>query len=69
MPFLFYAFLEKYHFSDFMPSSVNRVKARFNDPSLGTTVGTCSTCHLENGTKANPEQMMGFTIKAFDNSG
>ena len=46
--------------------SVDRGKALFNDPTLGSTGGNCSTCHLEGGTKTNPEQMMGFTMKAFD---
>ena len=55
--------MEKYQ------ESVNRGKALFNDPNLGSTGDSCSTCHLESGTKTNPEKMMGFTMKAFDDIG
>jgi len=44
--------------------SVERGKALFNDPKLGTTGQTCNTCHMKGGTVAG--KMGDMDLKAFD---
>ena len=41
--------------------AVERGKALFNDPALGTTGMSCSSCHMEGGTK--PGKMGEMEIK------
>ncbi len=45
-------------------NAVERGKALFNDPELGTSGMTCSSCHTAGGTK--PGKMGEMTIKPFD---
>ena len=45
--------------------AVERGKALFNDPALGTTGMSCSSCHMEGGTK--PGKMGEMEIKPFMN--
>lgn len=47
-----------------MKASIERGMKLFNDPELGTTGQTCSTCHMEGGTM--PGKMGDMTVKAFD---
>lgn len=46
-------------------AAVDRGKALFNDPALGTTGMSCSSCHMEGGTK--PGKMGDMEIKPFMN--
>lgn len=49
--------------------AVENGKTLFNDKTLGTSGMTCNSCHMEGGTKDNPEEMMGMKMDAFDNLG
>ncbi len=46
-------------------AAVERGKALFDDPALGTTGTSCSSCHMEGGTK--PGKMGEMEIKPFMN--
>jgi cytochrome c len=46
-------------------ASIERGKALFNDTKLGTSGMSCSSCHVEGGTKDG--KMGDMTIKAFHN--
>jgi len=46
-------------------ASVERGKALFNDPALGTAGISCNTCHMEGGTK--PGKFGEMEIKPFMN--
>jgi len=46
-------------------AAAERGKALFNDPALGTTGMSCSSCHMEGGTK--PGKMGDMEIKPFMN--
>ena len=48
-------------------AAVERGKALFDDPALGTTGMSCSSCHMEGGTK--PGKMGEMEIKPFANVG
>lgn len=52
-----------------LAASVERGKALFYDSSLGTSGLSCNSCHVEGGTKDNPQKMMGMIMDAFDNLG
>jgi len=47
-----------------LASAIERGKALFNDPKLGTSGMTCSSCHMAGGTK--PGKMGQMTIDPFD---
>ncbi len=47
-------------------ASVERGKALFNDPALGTAGISCNTCHMEGGTK--PGKFGEMEIKPFMNA-
>jgi len=54
---------------DELSTSIERGKVLFNDNTLGTSGMSCGTCHIEGGTKDNPQEMMGMKMDAFDNLG
>lgn len=47
-----------------LTTSIERGKALFNDPKLGTSGQTCNTCHMKGGTIDG--KMGEMSIKAFD---
>jgi len=52
-----------------LAASVEQGKALFNDNTLGKSGMSCNSCHIEGGTKDNPQEMMGMKMDAFDNLG
>jgi thiosulfate dehydrogenase len=48
-----------------LKKSIERGKALFMDPKLGTSGMSCNSCHMEGGTKAG--KMKDMDIKPFDN--
>jgi thiosulfate dehydrogenase len=48
-----------------LAQSIDNGKKLFSDPSLGTNGMSCSSCHMEGGTKAM--KMGDMDIRAFDN--
>ena len=52
-----------------LAASIEQGKGLFYDSSLGTSGLSCNSCHMEGGTKDNPQEMMGMTMGAFDNLG
>jgi cytochrome c len=52
-----------------LAACIQRGKALFYNNTLGQSGMSCNSCHMEGGTKDNPQEMMGMKIDAFDNLG